>query len=173
MKKYIWIPVLLLFFILFSCQKKNKEDPFPVAQEIENKISSAVNKIANGNVAEGAELLLDVILLTRPSEFMPEGFENKIIAAKEQFRGGNLNEGVGTIHEALLIITSDEDLKGGREKDVLSGEAYVQKEDEVPSLAVIVKDKIMSAKAHFKEGEAEEGIELILEALSLFGPKPK
>lgn len=173
MKKFIWIPVLLLFLILFSCQKKNKEDPFPVAQEVEDKINSSLNEIANGNIAEGAELLLDAILLTRPSEFMPEGFEDKIIAAKDQFHDGNFNEAVRTIHEALLIITSDEDLKGGKEKDVLSGEVYVQKEDEVPSLAVIVKDKIMSAKAHFKEGEAEEGIELILEALSLFGPKPK
>lgn len=97
MKKWIWIPILIILFILLSCQKKNTEEQFPIAQEVENKILSAMDVLKEGDADKGAELLLDAILLTKPSAHMPEGFENKIISAKNQFQGGDIDKGVELI----------------------------------------------------------------------------
>lgn len=65
MKNWIWIAVLILVIILFSCQKKQEpasveksqeeEKIFSVAQEVENKISSAVANLEEGKMVEGAQ----------------------------------------------------------------------------------------------------------------------
>jgi hypothetical protein len=49
-----------------SSQKKNKEEPFPVAKEVGNKILSALEVLEKGNADRGVELLLEAILLFGP-----------------------------------------------------------------------------------------------------------
>jgi len=181
MKKWIWIAVLILIIILFSCQKKQEpvsvakaedtEKIYPVAQEVENKISSAVANLAEGKVVEGAQLLLDAVLLTQPGEYMPEGFEEKILMAKDQFRSGNMGNALESISDALLIIkpssdkTVEEDTKEPEESE------QVQKREEVAPVAELVRNKIFAAHDQFQEGNADKGVILILESLLLIGPR--
>jgi len=181
MKSWIWIAVLILVIILFSCQRKQEpvsvEKPqeegkiFPVAQEVENKISSAVANLEEGKVVEGAQLLLNAILLTKPDEYMPEGFESKIIMAKDQFHSRNMSDALGSISEALLIIKPPSDVKTRKDKEEPREAEQVQKREMAAPVAELVRSKILAAHEQFKEGNADQGVVLILEALLLFGPR--
>jgi hypothetical protein len=180
MKNWFWIAVLILVIILFSCQKKQEpvrvekaqeeEKIFPVAQEVGNNISSAVANLEEGKVIEGAQLLLDAILLTKPHEYMPEGFEEKILMAKDQFQSGNMDDALGSISEALLIIKPLSDVRTAIDKEEPKEAEQVQKREEVAPVAELVRSKILAAREQFKEGKAYQGVVLILEALLLFGP---
>ena len=183
MKKWIWIAVLILILILFSCQKtqepvggekaEDTEKIYPVALEIENKISSAVNNIAEGEVIEGAQLLLDAVLLTQPGEYMPEGFEEKILMAREQFQSGNIGNALESISDALLLIKPPSDVKTDKDKEEPKEAEQLQKREEVAPVAELVRNKILAAKEQFKEGNDYRGVVLILESLLLFGPRPQ
>lgn len=115
MKKEILISTFIVFIIMISCQGQNEdefgtlentqeEQPYAVTEKMNSNILSAMDKLKNGNVIEGADLLLEAVLLTKPTEYMPEGFENKISLARDQFHDGNLSEGIKLVSEALLII---------------------------------------------------------------------
>ncbi|NIM91650.1 MAG: hypothetical protein GTO17_11965 [Candidatus Aminicenantes bacterium] len=181
MKTWIWIAVLILVIILFSCQKQpessNEGKPqegekiFPVAQEVESKISLALVNLEDGKAVEGAQLLLDAVLLAKPGEYLPEGFEDKILIAKHQFQSGNMGDALGSISEALLIIKPPSDLKTAIDKDKPEETEQVQKKEKVTLVAELVRSKILAASQQFKEGKADQGVELILEALVLFGPR--
>jgi len=171
MKKWIWIPILILLIILLSCQKQNKEEPFPVAQEVENKILSSLDQFKEGKVAEGAGSLMEAVLLTEPSEYKPEGFENKILAAKDLFLEGNIFNGIELVSEALQLIKSPSDIKGEKDKEEPGDTESVQKKDEPGPIAELVRNNILSALEEFKKGNADQGVILILEALLLLAPR--
>jgi len=181
MKTWIWIAVLILVIILFSCQKQTEsakggkpleEDKiFHVAQEVEGKILSALTNLEQGKAVEGAQLLLDAVLLTKPGEYLPEGFEYKILMAKDQFRLGNMGDALGSIKDALLIIKPPSDVKTEKDKEKPKEAEQVQKKEAAAPVAELVRSKILAASQQFKEGNADQGVELILEALLLFGPK--
>lgn len=181
MKNWIWIAVLILVVILFSCQKKQEpvevgkpqeeEKIFPVAQEAENKISSAVANLEEGKAVEGAQLLLDAVLLTKPGEYLPEGFEDKILMAKDQFQSGNMDDALESISDALLIIKPPSDVKTEKDKEEPKEAEQVQKREVVAPVAELVRNKILAAKEQFHEGNADQGVILILEALLLFSPR--
>lgn len=180
MKTWVWIAVLILVIILFSCQKQpesvkagkpqEEEKIFPVAQEVESKISSAMSNLEEGKVVEGAQLLLDVVLLAKPGEYLPEGFEDKILMAKDQFQSGNMGDALGSISDALLIIKPPSDVKTEKEKEEPKEAEQFKKKESVAPVAELVRSKILAAREQFKEGKADQGVELILEALVLFGP---
>lgn len=182
MKKWIWIPVLILLIIIFSCQKKNKgelassekvpekEEVSPVAKEVDNKILSAINNFEKGRASEGANVLLEAVLLTKPSEYMPEDFESTILAAREQFKDGNIPKGLELISEALLLIKTDAGITAEKAKEELKDEEQVKRKDEPGPVAELVRNKILAAREEFKKGNAEKGVILILESLLLFGP---
>lgn len=179
MKKWLWIPILIVLIILLSCQKKQEpvsvekpedtEKIYPVAQEVDNKISSAVTNLAEGKVAEGAQLLLDAVLLTKPSEHMPEGFEEKILMAKDQFQSGDMGNALESISDALQLIKLPAELEA--EKKEPKEAEQVPESEEVPPIAELIRDKILAAREQFKEGKADKGVVLILESLLLFGPR--
>lgn len=79
MKKWMWISIFILIIFLLFCQKQTREEQASlekpqdaekiafIAREVDNKTSLAISNFAEGKVDEGANLLLDAILLTRPS----------------------------------------------------------------------------------------------------------
>lgn len=171
MKKWIWMPILILLIILLSCQKQNKEEPFPIAQEVENKILSSLDQFKEGKVAEGAGSLMEAVLLTEPSEYMPEGFENKILAAKDLFLEGNIFNGIELVSEALQLVKSSSDMTGEKDKEEPGDTESVQKKDEPGPIAELVRNNILSALEEFKKGNSDQGVILILEALLLLAPR--
>jgi len=186
MKKSILIAILILIIILLSCQKqkkgeqtvlekaKGKEESYQIAAEIGNNLLTALDQLEKGNVDKGAELLLDAVLLSRPSENMPQGFENKILATKVQFQQRNYAEAVELISEALLIFETSADLPGEKDKEERTSIEQAQKKEEpsqIAPTAEIMRSKILSAMDEFKKGNADKGVILILESLQLFAPK--
>jgi len=186
MKKWMLIAILILIIILLSCQKqkieestvsekaKGKEESYPIAEKIGNNLLSALDQLGRGNIDKGAELLLDAVLLTRPSENMPEGFENKILASKFKFQQRNYAEAVELITEALLIFKTSADLPDEKDKEERTDIEQTQKKEEpsqIAPIAELMRSKILSAIDEFKKGNANKGVIFILESLQLFGPK--
>ena len=183
MKKWIWIAILVLLAILFSCQKQNKEELasldkmqkkeeiYPVAQEVENKILSAIGNVEKGKSSEGAISLLEAILLTKPGEYMTEGFENKILSAKEQFQQGNYGKAGELISDTLLLIKSGSYVADKKENKDPKSIEHTQRMDEPSPVAELVRNKILAAREEFKKGNADKGIELLLESLQYLGPR--
>jgi hypothetical protein len=169
---------------MISCQGQNEdefgtlentqeEQPYAIAEKMNNNILSAVDKLENGNVIEGADLLLEAVLLTKPKEYMPEGFENKISLARDQFHDGNLSEGIKLVSEALLIIKSSGGTLEGKGKEELKQVVQTQEKDNTPPIAEIVSHKILAAHQQFKSGNTDKGVVLLLESLQLCGPQKK
>ena len=186
MKKWIWIAIFVLIIFLLFCQKQTKEEQAglekpqdtekvaSIAEEVENKTSLAISNFAEGKVDEGANLLLDAILLTRPSGSWPGNFENSILTAKERFQEGNIQKGVELISDALQLIKPATDIPVEKAKKGPKDVEQVQKKDEparIAPIAEIMRDKILAAREEFKEGNADKGVILILEALQLFSPR--
>ena len=173
MKKWLWIPILVILFFLFCCQNQNKDEQAgvaaesggeaiaSVAQAIANNLDSAVENLETGQVGEGAGLLLDSVLLVKPRDQWPEGFADFIASAKENFTAGNFAGAVGDVTDALDLIKQSEE----SEQTTESGE--------IAPIAAVLKGKIAAAKEEFKKGNADLGVISILEALQLFAPKPK
>jgi hypothetical protein len=186
MKKWIVIAILILIIILLSCQKQKTEEPavlekakgteesYPIAEKIRANLLGALDHLEKGNIDKGALLLLDAVLLTRPSEKMPERFENKILAAKDQFQQRNYGEAVELISGALTIYKSSPDLQNKRDKEKRTEiEQTHKKEDpsQIAPIAELMRSKILSALDEFKKGNADKGVIFILESLQLLSPK--
>lgn len=171
MKKWLWIPILVILLFLFCCQKQDKAEQIGVATEsggegiaaiaqtIENNLDLAVENLEKGQVGAGAGLLLDSVLLVKPHDQWPEGFSGHISSAKEHFTAGNFPDAVGSVSEALDLITQPDDTEQSTE----SGE--------ITPVAAIMKGKITEAKEEFKKGNANQGVISILETLQLFAPR--
>lgn len=182
MKKWMLIPLLILIvFLLLTCQKQKSEEQAapdqpreekiaPIAQEIENKMSMAMDNLAQGKIGEGSDLLLDVILLVKPRAQMPDDFEDKILTAKDRFQSGNIAEGSELASEALLLLKTTTEVATETDEEK-PAELEPEPETEEPyPIAEKVRANILSAKEEFKKDEADNGILLILESLSLFAP---
>lgn len=182
----MWISIFILIIFLLFCQKQTREGQVnsekpqseekisSIAKEVENKTSSAISNLAEGKVDEGANLLLDAILLTRPRGSWPGNFENSILTAKEQFQEGKIQKGVELISDALQLMKSTTDISLEKAKKDPKDAEKVQKKDEparIAPIAEIMRDKILAAREEFKEGNADKGIILILEALQLLSPR--
>ena len=186
MKKWILIAILILILILLSCQKQSMEEPavsekakqtekpYPIAEHIRTNLLTALDQIEKGNINKGTELLLNVVLLTRPSEKMPEGFEDKILGAKEKFQQNNYAEAVELVSRALTIYKNSVDLPGEKDKEERTDAKQAQKKEAPPQIAPIaelMRSKVLAAMDEFKKGNADKGVIFILESLQLFGPK--
>ncbi len=173
MKKWLWIPILVILFFLLCCRGKDKaeqtemagksggEEIAAVAQTIANNLDLAVESLEKGQIGEGAGLLLDSILLVKPHDQWPEGFVDSVSSAKDNFTTGNFSDAVGDVNNALDLIKQREEVEQPKE----SGE--------IAPLAAVMKEKIAEAKEGFKQGDADGGVISILEALQLFAPQTK
>ncbi len=157
MKKLLWIPIIVIIFILFACQKK-EESMAPVALLVAQKMDSAVSQLSQGEIAAGIESLLDTIILTNPEGFISEDFDLKIQEAKREIQNTNMVETLDLIKEARFLLGSQE--------------IEQEKADETgpTPVADAVKTLILAAKDQFQEGKAVDGVISILNALLLFKP---
>ena len=173
MKKWLWIPILVILFFLYCCQGQEKvehadtstesggETITEVARSIGRNLDSSVESLERGQVAEGVGLLLDSVLLVKPRDQWPEGFAENIASAKEHFTAGSYSHAVGDVTKALDLIKQTEDTE-------LSPEG-----GEIAPVAAVIKEKITEAKEEFTKGNVDRGVITILEALQLFAPKSK
>jgi hypothetical protein len=130
-----------------------------------------MDNFSQGKIGEGADLLLDVILLAKPRAQIPDDFGNKILAAKDRFQSGKIAAGSELASEAFLLFkTATEVATEADEEKPAELEPEPETEEPYPT-AEKVRANILSAKEEFKKGEADKGILLILESLSLFAPR--
>lgn len=176
MKKWVFVLILPFFAISFYLanleilegteKAQQREQVFPVAQEIDKLISSALEEFEKGKADKAAGFLLDAVLLSRPRQAMPKGFEEKVMGAKEQFSKGNFEQGVEMTTEAYQIFkTAAQSPMAGQEK-----KSKAQKKEEIAPLAETVKKRILLARQKFQEGNADQGVLLLLEAIQLTSP---
>jgi hypothetical protein len=171
MKKWLWVPILVILFFLFCCKNQDKagqekvvtesgsEGIASIAQKVESNLDLAVENLAQGQVGGGANLLLDSVLLVKPHDQWPVGFADNVSTAKEHFASGNFPDAVGCVSKALDLIKPPEDTEPSAE----SGE--------MASIAALMRGKISEAKVEFEKGNADKGVISILEALQLLAPK--
>jgi hypothetical protein len=171
MKKWLWIPILVILFFLLCCQGQDKDEPTEIAEEsgdegvaavaqtIATNLDLAVENLEKGQVGEGAGLLLDSVLLVKPHDHWPEGFGDNISSAKDNFTKGNFVDAVGYVTGALDLIKQPEKT------------AQSTGGGEIAPLAAVMKGKIAEAKEEFIKGNADGGVVSILEALQLFAPR--
>ena len=171
MKKWLWVPILVILFFLYCCQRQEKVEHADAATEsggetiaaialtIGNNLDSAVESLERGQVAEGVGLLLDSVLLVKPHDQWPEGFAENIASAKEHFTAGSYSDAVGDVTNALDLIKQTEDRE-------ISSEG-----GEIAPVAAVIKEKIAEAKEEFTQGNVDRGVIAILEALQLFAPR--
>ncbi|NQT80625.1 MAG: hypothetical protein HQ555_09590 [Candidatus Aminicenantes bacterium] len=158
MKRWIWISLVISLILPLCGQDQRKEEIPPLAQEIANKISLALQKFEKGRATEGVPLLLDVILLTRPRSSWPDGFAGAIESAKDSFQNANYSEGTGYVKQAMGLFEPDKPRHIERNNGQIS------------NIADTILNKIQSALEGFKTGNADQAVILILESLALLGP---
>lgn len=171
MKKWLWVPILVILLFLFCCQKQDRaeqtvvetesggEGIAAIAQTVETNLDMAIENLERGQLSEGIGILLDSVLLVKPLDQWPEGFVGNVSTAKEHFAGGNFPDAVGYVSKALNLIKQPVDTDRSTE----SGE--------IAPVAAIMKGKIADAKEEFKKGNVDQGVFAILEALQLFAPR--
>ena len=160
MKKWIWILLIVILLVFVFCKgEEDQERIGPVALAVEENITDAVNLLKEDRASEGINLLLDIVLISRPENKAPSGFIDHIKSAKQSFQEGNLSEGGRFIHNALLIIDQ------GR-----AGKEAKSETEEIAPLAQIMEQKIMEAKEAFIQGDADKGSHLLLESILIIAP---
>ena len=164
------VSLFFSFVIFLSCARQKKAEPInqeetlpaetisPVAQDVENRMSEAMELMAKGQATEGATLLLDVILLAGPRATFPEGFETLITQARERYQAGSLSEAVETISRALDLLQPPQ-------------QQIKERKGEIAPLAEKFRENILAAKQEFRKGNADQGIRLILISLKLLAPR--
>ncbi len=157
MKTILWIPLIVIIFILFACQQK-EESMTPVAQQAGQKLDAAVSQLSQGEIAFGMESLLDAIILTNPKRYISDDFDEKIQEAKSEIIKKNMDSALDLIRDARLLLISQE---VEQEKTV---------DTEIGAVAEAVKTLILGAKDQFQTGKALEGVKSILDALLLLKP---
>jgi len=170
MKKWLWIPILIIVLIVFCCQKQEKVEQTEtetknivgeipaIAQKVAVNLDLAVESLAKGQMSDGAGLLLDTVLLVKPHEQWPEGFVDHIAAAKEHFASDNFTDGAGNVSAALDLIKTSVETEPSEEGG------------EIASIATLIKDEIEKSKEMFKKGDVNQGVASILEVLQRFAP---
>jgi len=156
-KKILWIPLIVIIFILFGCQQK-EESIAPIAQEVAQKLDAALSQLSQGEITAGIESLLDAIILTNPGGYISDDFDVKIQEAKQEIQKKNMDETLDLISNARLLLVSQE-IKQEKSVDI-----------EPAPVAEAVKTLILDAKDQFQAGKTLEGVTSILAALLLFKP---
>ena len=90
MKKWLWIPILVILFFLLCCQGNDKAEQTEmagesnggeiaaIAQTIANNLDLAAENLEKGQIGEGTGLLLESVLLVKPHDQWPEGFVDSL-----------------------------------------------------------------------------------------------
>ena len=159
MKKWILIPLVVTLILPLCTQGLITQEVPPVVQEIANKIQQAVQSYRDDKVIEGATLLCDVVLMTRPRSSWPEGFAEAVDSAKDSFQKANFPEGVGHVKKAITIFKPGKTSPSSKDAGQLG------------SVAQAIMNTIRSAVENFQAGNADLGVLQILESLALLAPQ--
>jgi HEPN domain-containing protein len=181
MKKWIWIPILIILLIVFACQKQEKaeestqkdvvEEIAPIAQGIEHRLTACLEQFEQGEVYAGVSFLLEVVEMTRPGESFPEGFLDMLSAAREDFQAGDYQEGVIQVAQAHEMFEASLRISPSSEADKTVFVEKTKEDAQVAPVAAMIKDKIEYAREMFKQGDADSGVIMIFEAIELLAPK--
>jgi len=155
MKAILWIPLLVIIFVLFACQQK-EESIVPISQLVGQRLEASISQLSQGEITLGIETLLDAIILTNPKGYVSDDFEKKIQEAKSEIQKTNMDGALEAVKEARFLLSSQ---KIEQEKEVDARPAPV---------AEAVKKLILSAKKQFQDGNVLEGVTSILDAHLLF-----
>ena len=142
----------------FLVQARVLQDVPPIAQQIADKIQTAIRNYKEDRVPEGATLLCDVVLMTRPRTSWPEGFAGAVDSARDSFQKAALSEGVGHVKRAIRIFKPDYSVSSG------------QGGGSIGAIAQLILNKIEAAIENFKAGDADQAVLLIMESLALLSP---
>jgi len=158
MREWKWILIAITLILPSWIQARVLQEVPPIAQQIADKTQQAIQNYKEDKVPDGATLLCDVILMTRPRTSWPEGFTGAIDSARNTFQKGQFSEGVGHIKQAIKILkpeypTSPEEGDGS-----------------LADIAKLILNKIETAIEKFKAGDADQAVLLILESLALLSP---
>lgn len=171
-----WMVVITAAALVFGCAQGDApdaragtspaaQDPASVAQAAAGHFDEAIADIAGGDVVQGVNLLLEIILLTGPEESFPEGFKAKIEEAHADFGIGDFAAGGADIRQALKIWDPTAEAES---------KAAVETESEnQAALAQIFKDKLTAARDLLAQGEAKAAVTGILQALLMLSPAPE
>ncbi len=176
MKKWIIVPAICLL-LLSACSKGDSPEPAEeatapaeesigaVAAQIAANLDDAKASLSEGEIAKGLGMLLDVTLLTRPEDQLPEGFKETITSAREAFNRMDFAAGGESVAEAWQIWSSET----GLSSETRAGEAEAER---TPAPVAEGMSKLIDAsKEDFKQGLANEGVAKILQALLLISPR--
>jgi hypothetical protein len=158
MRKRIPIIIGVVLILPLWFQARVLQDIPPLAQQIAEKMQLAIQNYKEDKVPEGATLLCDVVLMTRPRTSWPEGYAEAIDSAKDSFQKAAFSEGVGHIKRAIKIFKTD--YSDSSDKD--SGS--------IGAIAQLILNKIETAIETFKSGNTDQAVLLILESLVLLSP---
>ena len=179
MKKWI-IASTIILFISTACNKgespsASAEKAVPAETSAQEKIGALAAQIAanledaksfisRGEISQGLSRLLDVVLLTRPDEALPSGYKERIESARESFDRQDLAAGGDDVAAALALWRVDSGLPAPPQSDGA--------DTGTPGpLAEIFATMLDESKALFEQGQADQGVAKILEALLLLAPR--
>ena len=182
MKKWIWIPILIILLIIFACQKQEEtkgsvqqevvEGIAPIAQGIEQRMSASLEQFEQGEVHAGVSLLFEVVEMTRPGESFPEGFLDMLSEARMDFQAGDYQGGVIQVTQARELFEASLEISPSTEADKTEVVEETKEDVQVAPVASMIKNKIESAREMFKQGDSDRGVIMIFEAIELLAPKP-
>ena len=179
MKKWIWVLVIIVLLVVFACKKEENDSPgqqaeaeniAPVAQEIDGKITACLVNFERGEVGAGVLQLFDAVALARPVDSFPEGFVEKLESAKQKFLAGSYQEGVSETAQARQLFETAVEIDPPSESDQIPAAGEMNEGSRIAPIASMIKDKIESARMMFKEGKADRGVVMLLEAIELLAP---
>jgi hypothetical protein len=158
MKKVILILILLVLLMTVFCEAGKV--PELRANEVDKKITLAVEQFEANRVSKGYLLLLEAMHMTVPHTDLPGDVGDRILKAAEHFRRDVPDaDGFRLLREALEVI------KRGK-----SAKVKVADSKTPAPVADAFQKKLISAREQIKEGNGDKAVELILEGILITSP---
>jgi hypothetical protein len=134
-------------------------ESFFKAKAVETTISSALDHLKNNETWEGIQLILDALLLTAPHSNFPKEVETNISQARE-----HLTNGFPNAEAHRLIRKTYGRIEAGFDKSAPGKHKQVEPSN-IPPIAEMIKNKMLTAQEEIKKGNADKVVELLLECL--------
>lgn len=152
----VWL-VLVVVVCFLGCSTKEDDIP-PIAEKVDEMLTQAQQSFEMGDAGGGAVLMLDALLLLKPSPDWPDGFTSALDQAKTQFQEKKLGEAVLHVRDALALFQPK---KMERKKEVAG---------RISAVADVLKKNIEAVRAQLEKGHADKAVVFVLEGLLLLAP---
>jgi len=150
MKKWGFIPVIIMMLILAGCggtetqNEQGEENQGMESQSMESQSADASKESQGAPIAETVRA--------------------NLLQALEELEQGNVEKGSELIKQSIALVYPEGQTPPPIEESETEAQA---KEGEVAPVAQMVRDRIQGAIEQFEAGDAEAGVKLLQEALSL------